>query len=106
MINIDQKILNLLGIARRAGELVTGEEMVLKSIQHGQTKLVFLAQDAGTTTQKKFRDKCQSYQVTLCQRYTRTELSHWSIAECFSNNPNGLYQKNEPIIESKLTQGG
>ncbi|WP_296111356.1 YlxQ-related RNA-binding protein [uncultured Limosilactobacillus sp.] len=75
MINIDQKILNLLGIARRAGELVTGEEMVLKSIQHGQTKLVFLAQDAGTTTQKKFRDKCQSYQVTLCQRYTRAELS-------------------------------
>jgi len=75
MINIDQKILNLLGIVRRAGELVTGEEMVLKSIQHGQTKLVFLAQDAGTATQKKFRNKCQSYQVTLCQRYTRTELS-------------------------------
>lgn len=75
MINTDQKILNLLGLARRAGELTTGEGMVLKAIQQGQTKLVFLAQDAGEASQKKFRDKCQSYQVTLCQRFTRAQLS-------------------------------
>lgn len=31
-----QKLLNLLGLARRAGKLVTGEDMVLGAIRNGK----------------------------------------------------------------------
>ncbi|MGZ7246578.1 ribosomal L7Ae/L30e/S12e/Gadd45 family protein, partial [Streptococcus pyogenes] len=44
--NKKQKVLNLLGLAQRAGRLISGEELVVDAIRKGQAKLVFLAEDA------------------------------------------------------------
>ena len=63
MINQRQQILNLLGLARRAGQLVTGEGMVLTALQKDQVRIVLLASDAGQATIKKVTDKCQTHQV-------------------------------------------
>ena len=41
-----QKVSNLLGLAQRAGKIISGEELVIKAIQEGKAKLVFLAEDA------------------------------------------------------------
>ena len=41
-----QQISNLLGIAKRAGKIISGEELVIKSIQSSKATLVFLANDA------------------------------------------------------------
>ena len=70
-----KQVLNLLGLAQRARKLTTGEDPVLKKIQKGKSQIVFLASDSGQTTQKKFSDKCHSYQVPLVTDFTRTELS-------------------------------
>lgn len=70
-----QKILNLLGLARRAGKVVAGEEMVLKKLRNGQLSLVLMASDCGQATRKKVTDKCQSYQVDLCEEFNQVELS-------------------------------
>ncbi|HFM9816145.1 ribosomal L7Ae/L30e/S12e/Gadd45 family protein, partial [[Eubacterium] siraeum] len=52
-----QKISNLLGLAQRAGRIISGEELVVKAIQDGKAKLVFLAHDAGPNLTKKIQDK-------------------------------------------------
>ena len=38
---------NLIGLAQRAGKVISGEELVIKAIQSGKAKFVFLANDAG-----------------------------------------------------------
>ncbi len=68
------KALSRLGLAQRAGKLVTGEETVLKAIRGGEAKLVILARDASENTGKKVADKCGSYGVPLLVGFTRSEL--------------------------------
>ena len=70
-----QAILNLLGLARRAGQLTSGEGIVLKNIQTNKAKFVFLASDAGAASVKKFTDKCKFYHVPYDQHFTREQLS-------------------------------
>lgn len=63
-----------LGLAMRAGKLVTGDEIVLKAIRSGEAKLVILAGDASANTQKKFRDKCGTYKIPLMIGFDRETL--------------------------------
>ncbi|GIP52279.1 MULTISPECIES: L7Ae/L30e/S12e/Gadd45 family ribosomal protein [Paenibacillus] len=68
------KALNHLGLATRAGKLVTGDELVLKMIRSSEAKLVIVAGDASPNTQKKFRDKCATYEVPLMIGFDRERL--------------------------------
>lgn len=76
MITNDQKILNLLGMAQRAGKLVTGEDLSLKEIRNEQAKLVIVATDASENTIKRISDKCQYYEIPVAVRFTKAEISH------------------------------
>ena len=73
--NKKQKIQNLLGLAQRAGRMVSGEEFVVEAIQKGQVKLVYLAEDAGPNLTKKITDKSQTYQVQVVTAFSTLELS-------------------------------
>ncbi|MDQ8774124.1 YlxQ-related RNA-binding protein [Streptococcus ruminantium] len=73
--NKKQKILNLIGLAQRAGRLISGEELVVEAIQKGQTKLVFLANDAAVNLSKKVTDKSYTYQVEVVTVFSTLELS-------------------------------
>ncbi|MGQ7462878.1 YlxQ-related RNA-binding protein [Streptococcus suis] len=73
--NKKQKILNLLGLAQRAGRLVSGEELVVDAIQKKQAKLVFLADDAAGNLSKKISDKSHTYQVEVVTVFSTLELS-------------------------------
>jgi ribosomal protein L7Ae-like RNA K-turn-binding protein len=68
------KVLSRLGLATRAGKLISGEEIVLKAVRSGEAKLVLLAGDASENTAKKIKDKCSSYGVPLLIGFTRFEL--------------------------------
>ncbi|GIP36855.1 50S ribosomal protein L7ae [Paenibacillus sp. J31TS4] len=68
------KFFSNLGLALRAGKLVTGDDTVLDAIRSGKAKLAIMATDASDNTTKKFRDKCTSYHVPLMQYGTREEL--------------------------------
>ncbi|OWR27887.1 50S ribosomal protein L7ae [Saccharibacillus sp. O23] len=63
-----------LGLAMRAGKMVTGDELVLKAVRSREAKLVVLAGDASSNTQKKFRDKCASYGIPLLIGFDRERL--------------------------------
>ncbi|WP_124727542.1 YlxQ family RNA-binding protein [Staphylospora marina] len=70
------KAMNMLGLAMRAGRLVTGEEAVLAAIRSGAAKLVWLSEDAAGNTKKRVTDKCNHYRVPLIQASDRHELGH------------------------------
>lgn len=71
-----QKALNLLGMATRAGKLVSGDGLTLTEIRNNNAKLVFVASDASPNTLKKFKDKCSYYKVPCIDQFTQIELSH------------------------------
>ncbi|HIW72214.1 MAG TPA: ribosomal L7Ae/L30e/S12e/Gadd45 family protein [Candidatus Levilactobacillus faecigallinarum] len=70
-----QRALQLLGLVRRAGKLVTGESFVLAAVRDQSAKLVLMASDAGASSQKQFRDKTTSYGVALDESFTKDQLS-------------------------------
>ena len=70
-----EKALNLLGLAMRAGKLVTGEELTLKDIRANKVHLVFIAQDAGKNTQKSIKDKSLYYKVPCVDVFDSAQLS-------------------------------
>lgn len=74
MNNLD-KLINLLGLAQRAGRLITGEEQVLQAIRKNKVQIVFLANDAGPNLQKKITDKSNYYKIEVSTVFTTLELS-------------------------------
>lgn len=60
---MNERLLQLLGLAARARKVVSGEELVVKEIRHNKAKLVLLATDASNNSSKKIQDKCTFYNV-------------------------------------------
>ena len=48
-----KKALNMLGLAMRAGKLITGEELTINEIRKHKVSLVIVTTDASENTQKK-----------------------------------------------------
>jgi ribosomal protein L7Ae-like RNA K-turn-binding protein len=69
------KTLNLLGLAQRSDNVISGEELVVKAIQNGKAKFVFLASDASPTTKKLIENKSKYYQVAVSNEFEFKELS-------------------------------
>ena len=69
------KILNNLGLCKRAGGLISGSELVIEGIRAKKVLYVFLANDASDNTKKKILDKSKYYNVEVCSNYSSLELS-------------------------------
>ena len=61
----EQKKLNMLGLANRSGNLISGDELVEKAIKRGRVALVICAQDASDATRARYQDWSQRYHVPL-----------------------------------------
>ncbi len=72
--NNDRNLLSLLGLCQRAGQLITGEELVLGEVRKQTVKLVLLASDASSNTEKKIKDKCGYYKIPVCVTSDRYAL--------------------------------
>ena len=55
-----KKVLNLLGLATRAGKTASGEFMTEKAIKSGKAYLVIVSEEASDNTKKMFENVCQS----------------------------------------------
>ncbi|MGG5368680.1 hypothetical protein IGK47_002682 [Enterococcus sp. AZ007] len=64
----------MLGLAMRAGKLITGEEMTINEIRRNKVKLVIVTTDASENTQKKVSDKSKYYQTTYFIEFTQGEI--------------------------------
>lgn len=73
--NNRQKVLNLLGLAMKAGKVTSGESFSLMEVQSNRAKIVFVANDASENTKKKFLDKCNYYSVPVFFTFSKEEIS-------------------------------
>lgn len=59
------KALSGIGLAMKAGKVVSGEFMTERSIKENSAYLVIVAEDASENTKKKFRNMCSYRKVPL-----------------------------------------
>lgn len=70
------KILSLLGLAMRSGNLVSGEFAVSEAVRKNNACLVIVSRDASDNTKKMYRNLCNHYQVPLYIWCDKEHLGH------------------------------
>lgn len=71
-----KKILSLLGLATKAGQVASGEFQAEKAVKSGQAAMVIVAIDASDNTKKMFTNMCTYYEVPLYFLCNKEELGH------------------------------
>ena len=71
-----RKELSLLGLAAKAGKIVSGEFATENAVKAGKAFLVLTAEDASDNTKKNFRNMCEYYRVPFYLYDTKEGLGH------------------------------
>lgn len=71
---LQQRILNLLGMARKSGVLVSGSNAVLQELGRPDARLLIVARDAAIGTAEKIMFKAQGYAVPCVRMFTKEQL--------------------------------
>lgn len=71
-----RQILGMLGLAAKAGKIVSGEYSVEKALKEGRAYLVIIAGDASENTKKHFRDMCSFRNVPIRILGNKEELGN------------------------------
>ncbi|MGM9539191.1 L7Ae/L30e/S12e/Gadd45 family ribosomal protein [Anaerovibrio sp.] len=72
----EQKILNLLGMAQRAGRVASGDFAVTKAVQGRKARLLLVAADASEDTRKRYRQMAADASIELFYLGDRELLGH------------------------------
>ncbi|MBR3243879.1 MAG: ribosomal L7Ae/L30e/S12e/Gadd45 family protein, partial [Parasporobacterium sp.] len=68
-----KQILGMIGLAAKAGKIVSGEFSTEKAIKENKAFLVIVAEDASANTKKHFTDMC-SYRTIPIRVFSEKEL--------------------------------
>lgn len=71
-----QKVLNLIGLATRAGKTASGEFSTEKAVKAGKASLVVVSEEASDNTKKMFTNMCTYYKVPIRCFGGKGELGH------------------------------
>lgn len=71
-----KKVLNLIGLATKAGKVVSGEFSTEKAVKSGRAALVLVSEEASDNTKKMFSNMCTYYKVPMIVFGGKTELGH------------------------------
>ena len=75
--NYTEKIGNALGLARKAGALTAGTELVIDSMRRQKACIIYISSDVSGGTLKKIKDKAAFYKVEAeILHLTMDELAH------------------------------
>lgn len=69
-----QKVLNLIGLATKAGKTASGEFSTEKAVKTGKARLVIVSEEASDNTKKMFTNMCTYYKVPICVFGGKEEL--------------------------------
>ena len=75
MVN-SKKLLSLLGLAKRARKVVSGEFSTERSVKSGRSHMVIASEAASDNTKKMFTNMCTHYKVPIYLFGTKEELGH------------------------------
>lgn len=70
------KALSMLGLAQKAGKVVSGEFSTEKAVKSGKAFLVVVAADSSDNTKKMFEDMCRYYDVPIYYYSDKETLGH------------------------------
>ena len=70
------RILSMLGLAAKAGKLVSGEFSTEKAVKSKAAFLVIVSEEASENTKKMFRNMCSFYQVPMYEYALKDTLGH------------------------------
>lgn len=69
-----KRISSMLGLAQKAGKVVSGEFAVEQAIRSQKAKMLLLATDASSNSQKNYCNLTSYYRVPLYQILTKQEM--------------------------------
>ena len=70
------KALSLVSLATKAGKTVSGEFSTEKAVKDFTAELVIVAEDASDNTKKKFKNRCDFYEVPIYFYGDKDTLGH------------------------------
>lgn len=73
---IEKKVLSLLGLSAKSGNLVSGEFSTEKAVKEHKAALVVVAEDASDNTKKSFSNMCAYYHVPMIVFADKETLGH------------------------------
>ncbi|MBQ5398532.1 MAG: ribosomal L7Ae/L30e/S12e/Gadd45 family protein [Ruminococcus sp.] len=62
---MNDRILSLLGLCRRAGKLTLGFDLIVEAVENGDAALVLTARDISKNTEKKLLSVCERNAVKI-----------------------------------------
>lgn len=62
---MQDNVLSIIGLATKAGKVVSGEFSVEKAVKSGKAFLVIVSKDASDNTKKMFTNMCNFYNVPM-----------------------------------------
>lgn len=71
-----KKVLSLLGLATRSGNVVSGGFATENAVKSRKAYLVIVSKDASANTEKKFRNMCDFYRVPYYRFGMMENLGH------------------------------
>ncbi len=73
---MNNKVLNLVGLAYRASKTIIGVDEVVITLKENKIKLVLLDKDLSSNTLKELNYLCDKHNVRFVRNFTKEELSH------------------------------
>ncbi len=70
------KVHALIGLAKRAGKVVSGESAAKDSIRFGKACIAIIAEDASDNTKKSITNSCKYYEVKYYIWSNKNDLGH------------------------------
>ena len=89
--------MGMLGLAKRAGKISSGESACKEAIRFGKSQLILLAGDASDNTKKNITDSCAYYDVSYYIIGTKESLGH-----AIGNSYNAVISVNDSGFASAL----
>lgn len=70
------RIFSMIGMAMKAGKVVSGEFATEKAVKTGTAWMVIVSEAASENTKKMFRNMCTFYEVPMFVYGTKEDLGH------------------------------
>ncbi|MBR3305971.1 MAG: ribosomal L7Ae/L30e/S12e/Gadd45 family protein [Lachnospiraceae bacterium] len=78
---MQDKVLSLLGLAKRAGKLASGGYAAEQSIKCGRSRLVIISRDTSDASKKHYNDMCSYRGIPVAEYSDKEALGHFTGSE-------------------------
>lgn len=70
----ESKLISVLGLAQKAGKMVSGDFAVQGAIKSGKAKLLIVANDASAATKKEYQYQAENRDIPIYYALTKEQL--------------------------------